>query len=1524
VKKPRVAPLVSIIIPTYNSQKTIKQCLRSIKDQTYKEIETIVVDRHSKDRTAQIVKAFKTKLLFVTRERSTAKNYAAKKAHGKFLLFIDSDMTLAAKTVEECVNKCKETNADAITIPLKSTSQGLIGECRKIERESLSSLSEFMEAPRFFKKTAFLKTLGYDEKLVCGEDFDLSQRFKKMGYKIEKISSEIFHIEGSPSLYDVLSKAYYYGITLPALVKKGPQEAVKRYASIRLASLKITGVAFKNVTLLLIFSMMKTFEFMAYITGVFVQLVCQFSEKRGIKMLKNKLLTNKLAIINFAVLTLISVMIFRIFLFSAEWPGGGDVLGFISRAYLYGKDFRWLYMWRPYSFGFVEGINFMDFFLMMLYSVFKDPSWTVKVFMFLSYLVAAFSMYLFAYRYTHKHVAALSASLVYILNQWLFSQLTEAHVDIIFSYALAPLFFLLFDRALKTGRFKDVVFLCLGLSLFLTGFHPECIVIYGVFLAIFAIFFLFFPAKTEKFKTRFYRFLKVSVLSALLIFLLSAFFLVPFLANVRSPYLHPSYVYPIEDALGHSYSNVTDAFTLRAVENWGYINVVDVYSELGLPDFPVYSFLSVIFLLAYGVLLIRRDRYTVFFAFSTLLSVFIAKGPHPPFGQIFIWAWFNIPHFAVFRAANRWIMMAVFSNAFFVSLLVYHLTNFIGRKTYTQIGEKYFKARLRIDKFSRIKKFAVSADVLNVFLKKFHIILYMLSIILLTSLFLSGFFSCFFFFSEGLQVYTPSREYLDPYEWLASQYDDYKVISVGRSHSEWVNPSTGQSDFSSGGMPTTLGWGHDIGFDSSFIHDKPILQNGGWDSKLRQFVDHLRFRLVREHLTENLLKILGPFAYNYVVIPSYTTNKTREFFLNQKGYNVSDYNQTAIILRNNYVAPRMFATNQSVSVVGGLESFDALCKIDDFYPNETTLFFAPAVIDDSALEDRVFNKSQMFCFVNSDILDLAIISLGKRAEIIYAGNYGASSLNTTKYWVKMPSWRNIGAFVLSGEILTTRGKNKIDFPFELSSNGLYNVWLRIGFAPSRGKLRLSVDGEFIQEIRPDFPLMSKLAWVNITSLNLTKGKHWITLENDGRGYNDVDAIAIINPSELESQINEITSGLQKFQGRLLYLLEAENAFLNASIGNWNWAVSPYNGYVIYSEGFGLNVAPYASANATSIVNSNEAWHAIDGNETATRWASEKDVLPQWLELTWNKSQNLCGVRILFELAIATDYAIQTWNGTCWVNQTTVTENNVLEKIHRFAEPVETSKLRVYVTNSSIYGRVSIWELEAYSIEATSASAKISVPRKGNYMLAARVATGPNYGTLCFNINDNLYSIPCNTSVNHFEWREIGPFSFDVGEQSVSVGGSGLVELDEVLIYSLNNGENYLSLHELFSSSSPEVSVSYEKVNPCTYQVYVNASETFTLIFSDTYNPLWKAFVNGEEFSSTPAYSFVNSFYINKTGQFTLTVYFTGQSYADTGLIISLVSFTSIIVLTLIPSKVCGKLNFIKQKLSRRSHQLERR
>jgi glycosyltransferase involved in cell wall biosynthesis len=73
-------PLVSIIIPTKNSAEFLEQCLISIKNQSYKNIEIIVVDNFSKDSTREIAKRYGATIYLKGPERSAQRNYAAKKA----------------------------------------------------------------------------------------------------------------------------------------------------------------------------------------------------------------------------------------------------------------------------------------------------------------------------------------------------------------------------------------------------------------------------------------------------------------------------------------------------------------------------------------------------------------------------------------------------------------------------------------------------------------------------------------------------------------------------------------------------------------------------------------------------------------------------------------------------------------------------------------------------------------------------------------------------------------------------------------------------------------------------------------------------------------------------------------------------------------------------------------------------------------------------------------------------------------------------------------------------------------------------------------------------------------------------------------------------------------------------------------------------------------------------------------------------------------------------------------------------
>lgn len=221
-------PLVSIVIPTYNSEKTLAKCLESVKNQSYKNIEVIVVDSFSKDKTVEIAKSYKAKVYQLNYERTKAKNFGLNKAKGKYVLFIDSDMELTEKVVEECVNLIESDNKiGGIIIPERSVGNGFWVKVRDFER-SFYNGSE-IESARFFRKDLALKVKGFDEEVIFFEESTLPQKIEKLGYNVKaRIKAEILHHEENFSLLKWLKKKYYYGKTAWKYVKKYKNYGVKQ------------------------------------------------------------------------------------------------------------------------------------------------------------------------------------------------------------------------------------------------------------------------------------------------------------------------------------------------------------------------------------------------------------------------------------------------------------------------------------------------------------------------------------------------------------------------------------------------------------------------------------------------------------------------------------------------------------------------------------------------------------------------------------------------------------------------------------------------------------------------------------------------------------------------------------------------------------------------------------------------------------------------------------------------------------------------------------------------------------------------------------------------------------------------------------------------------------------------------------------------------------------------------------------------------------------------------------------------
>ena len=215
--------LISIVIPTKNSAKTLEQCLESIKKQSYQNYELIIVDGSSSDKTGEKARQFTNKFFVSAHERSEARNFGFSKAEGDIFLSIDSDMVLEKNVLRDIAKGVKEH--DALIIPEVSYGNDFISRCKDLEKRCYME-DDIVEASRVFPRNVFEDVKGYDANLVFGEDWDIHSRIKQK-YRIGRIKSKIFHSTQSMSLISDLKKSYKYGKTLQRYLAKGHPQAKK-------------------------------------------------------------------------------------------------------------------------------------------------------------------------------------------------------------------------------------------------------------------------------------------------------------------------------------------------------------------------------------------------------------------------------------------------------------------------------------------------------------------------------------------------------------------------------------------------------------------------------------------------------------------------------------------------------------------------------------------------------------------------------------------------------------------------------------------------------------------------------------------------------------------------------------------------------------------------------------------------------------------------------------------------------------------------------------------------------------------------------------------------------------------------------------------------------------------------------------------------------------------------------------------------------------------------------------------------
>lgn len=111
---------ISVIVPVYNSEKTLKKCLNSILNQTLKELEIILINDGSKDQSHKICKKYAEKdkrIVYINKKNegcSIARNTAINIIKGKYITFVDSDDYLECEMYEEMYTIGEKNNSDIV------------------------------------------------------------------------------------------------------------------------------------------------------------------------------------------------------------------------------------------------------------------------------------------------------------------------------------------------------------------------------------------------------------------------------------------------------------------------------------------------------------------------------------------------------------------------------------------------------------------------------------------------------------------------------------------------------------------------------------------------------------------------------------------------------------------------------------------------------------------------------------------------------------------------------------------------------------------------------------------------------------------------------------------------------------------------------------------------------------------------------------------------------------------------------------------------------------------------------------------------------------------------------------------------------------------------------------------------------------------------------------------------------------------------------------------------------------------
>jgi len=377
-----------------------------------------------------------------------------------------------------------------------------------------------------------------------------------------------------------------------------------------------------------------------------------------------------------------------------------------------------LYVWNPMFIGGTD--RSMDSTLLLImglqFLLFKlglTPIVVEKVIFVILYSASGLAMFYFISQLVRGNsgtdrVTRFASVIFYMFNfyqvyMWAGVKLGEL-IGAILIPALLGLYIRGLEKKISTAKVAIIVLivsiLCSGV-----GIQPPVIGVFFITLLLYLIFFLLYTGKWKNARNLIDG-IKIFVLFALMFFLANMFWIIP-VANysIQSGYTSTSASMEVFNSLSlleyvsreNGFMNLFRMFgDIFWFDSWGgepYYHFFQVYQTNILLVFG--SFILPI--LAFSTLLISKNRYVLFFSLISVLYIFIGKGVHPPFGEIYLYLFEKIPGLWIYRAPwQKFGLVISLSYAFLIGTFCGKLFQFLEQHYLAyNTGKKIFSKFIR-------------------------------------------------------------------------------------------------------------------------------------------------------------------------------------------------------------------------------------------------------------------------------------------------------------------------------------------------------------------------------------------------------------------------------------------------------------------------------------------------------------------------------------------------------------------------------------------------------------------------------------------------------------------------------------------------------------------------------------------------------------------------------------------------------------------------------------------------------------